>query len=618
MKRLIFPPRREWIIISAVSLALVADFFVFDTHAVLFAVAIIGAFPTIFAGLRSLVQKKISIDTFNSFALGITFVTWEIRSAAFINLMLAFARLLDWYTESRTSAAVEELLALKPSEALLERDHVQTVVPADTVRPGDILIVKPGARVPVDGVVVFGKASLNESAVTGESALVEKVIGEEVFSTTLNESGMLKIKATHVGKDSIIERMAVLVEKAQQNKSHTQKIADRFAQIFLPVVGIVGVLTFVITHNVSMVVALFLVACADDIAVSIPLAMTAALGRAAKRGVIIKGGQSLDMLGRVRTLVLDKTGTLTYGKLAVSDIHIEGWVDHAIFWKLVASAEKYSEHPMGKALYHEAAKKNTDVVDPEEFKVFAGDGVWGRLHGHEIAIGDEGIAERLGLTLDDETAVKMKNERDEHLEAAVYVFVDKKFAGIISIGDTPRIEAARTIAHLRKAGVERIVILTGDNPHVAQRVASTLGITDVRASMTPESKYRALEELSKLGPLAMVGDGINDAPALARADVGIAMGGGGTAVAVETADVVILTDDLERIPEMIELGRQTRSVIKGDIVTWCVSNAVGFALVFTGVLGPILAAVYNFATDFLPILNSARLFGWMRKNRQMS
>ncbi|PIS41901.1 MAG: hypothetical protein COT25_00585, partial [Candidatus Kerfeldbacteria bacterium CG08_land_8_20_14_0_20_42_7] len=261
-KQFLNPPKREYVFIGLLLIALGFDVFVFQSKAVLFVVAIISALPTIWAGSISLKQKRISIDTFNAFALIITFVTWEIRSAAFIGLMLAFARLLDWYAESRTHHAVEELLKLKPSKAMKEVEGKIIEIETDTVHTGDILVVKTGARIPVDGVVVYGKALINEASVTGESALASKGVGDEVFSSTLNESGALKIQATYVGKDSIIERMAALITEASKHKSKTQKIADRFAQIFLPIVGMTGVVTYLLTHNIDMTVALFLVACA--------------------------------------------------------------------------------------------------------------------------------------------------------------------------------------------------------------------------------------------------------------------------------------------------------------------------------------------------------------------
>ncbi len=600
------PPQREYIIIVAVLLALVLAWFWPAGQWLLLAITAIGILPTLFEGLKGVWQFKINIHLFNSLAAVVAFITSEFRSAAFIVLMLSFARLLDWYTESRTSNAVEELLRLKPSTALrMIKDQVEEIS-TEQVVTGDILLVKTGARVPVDGRVVFGQAFINESSVTGESALVEKLVGDDVFSATLNESGVLKIKATRVGKDSTIERMVALVSHASEHKSHAEKSADRFARIFLPIVIVMGALTYFVTRNVAMTTALFLVACADDIAVAIPLAMTAALGAAARRGVIVKGGEWLGALSKVKTLVFDKTGTLTYGHLAVQDIHLVTGVVEQEFWRAVAVAEKFSEHPVGKALYYEAVRRVGPVPDPDRVWVFKGFGVKIAWEGSEVAVGQAELLPLLGIKLKEnwQTLVGQQQSR----LAVILVVRDGKLLGLLTVADVPRAEARASIERLQKIGVERVLMFTGDTDGVAKEVAQTLGVPEFRAGMKPEDKLREIEILSKTGLVAMVGDGINDAPALARADVGIAMGNGGTAVAVEAADIVILTDDLGRLPEMIELSKLTMRVIKGDMIIWVVTNIFGFVLVFAGIAGPAFAAFYNFATVFLPMLNSARLF----------
>lgn len=610
-------PLREYIFIGLLLFFLGIDFFVDESSVLLFVIAFITSTPTLVLGMKVFRDRKINIDTFNSFALIITFITWEITSAAFISLMLSFARLLDWYTETRTKNAVEELLKLKPRTARKEINGVVKKVNVEQVTKGDVLIVRTGDRIPVDGRIVYGESHLNESSVTGESALVTKKVGDEVFSSTLNESGAIKVQATHVGKDSILERMATLIEEASKNKSKTQKLADKFAQIFLPIVGITGLATYLVTKDISMTVALFLVACADDIAVSIPLAMTASLGRAAKQGVIIKGGQWLDVLTKTKIVVFDKTGTLTRGKLVVTGSEIIDNKYQGIFWILVGAAEKYSEHPIGKAILREAEERAGISEEPNDFKVYKGNGVWAKIRDHEIAIGDEGIVKDTGLSLSSTIKRRMKEIQKEFNEATLLVFIDGNFSGFIRVGDIIKREAKEALSELRAIGITRLVMLTGDNKIVAQHIADIVGITEYRASITPEGKFKELGRLQHEGVTTMIGDGINDAPALARANVGVAMGTGGTAVAVETADVVILTDNLKRLPEIIKLGRRTTSVIYGDIATWIITNAVGFTLVFTGVMGPILAAIYNFATDFLPIINSARLFGRNNKDKKI-
>ena len=567
----------------------------------------LGCLPTLVAAARALRKRRIGIDAFNAFAVVISFTTGEFRSAAFIALMLTSARWLDWRTESTTHDAIEELMKLKPAEAILERDGALVEVPVEAVREGDVLVVKPGGRVPVDGVMVSGRAHVNEASVTGESVPVEKRPGDGVVSATLVESGMLKMRATRVGKDSTVERMAALMRQASSHKSRIETTADRFAGGFLPLVGLLGILTWIVTGDAHKTAAIFLVACADDMAVAIPLAMTASLGIAARRGVIIKGGEWLEVMARMRTLVVDKTGTLTYGTLGIRDIHPEPWIGEKELLSVLASAEKFSEHPIGKAFGRAAAAKTGPVPDPESFEVRAGSGIIALVGGRQVAVGNEHIVDGLGLILTPEAKAKLAAEKEEHGQTTFWAFIDGRFAGLVTVADVPRPEAAAAVRRLSDAGV-RTVMFTGDNERTAADVASALGIAEHRSSMVPEAKLDGLERLMADGPVGMVGDGINDAPALARADVGIAMGGGGAAVAVEAADIVILTDDLSRIPEIVELGKRALAVIRGDVIIWVVSNLLGFALVLTGVLGPAFAAFYNFATDFLPLINSSLLF----------
>ncbi|MBI5742787.1 MAG: cation-translocating P-type ATPase [Candidatus Niyogibacteria bacterium] len=608
MLRFMSSPRREYLIISILLAAFVLDLFSIWGGRTLFTVSILGALPVFWGAFSALLKRRITIDTFNVFALAVAFKLTDAHSAAFIVLMLSFAALLDWYTESRTRNAVEELLKLKPMRALRERGGASEDVAVDDLRVNDVVIVSSGARIPADGVIIFGEASVSESSVTGESVPVEKLVGDKVLSATLNESGVIKIRITGVGADSTIDRMAGLMRAAAKNKSREERLADKFAAGFLPVVIAFGALTYYFTRDPLMTASIFLVACADDMAVAIPLAMTASLGRAARRGVIVKGGEWFAALSKADTLVMDKTGTLTYGNLDFKDAHIEAWISETDFWRLVACAEKFSEHPVGRAIFKKGFSYAKDASDPEKFELYRGKGVRALCGGRDVAIGDEGILKDLQFALPEEAAEALRMEREEHGETSVVVVVDGRFAGLISVADTPRAEARTSIEKLRALGIARTMMFTGDNQVVAGAVAGAMGIKEYRAAMSPEEKLAELETLTKNGKVIMVGDGVNDAPALARANIGVAMGGLGTAVAVEAADIVILTDDLARLPEMMALARRTMAVIRSDMWIWFFSNVVGFALVLTGFAGPALAAFYNFATDFFPLINSARLF----------
>jgi Cu+-exporting ATPase len=401
--------------------------------------------------------------------------------------------------------------------------------------------------------------------------------------------------------------MARLIEDASKNKSRVERLADKFAGVFLPLVILLGVLTYVFTKDIRMTAAFFLVVCADDIAVSIPLAVTATLGRAAKRGVIIKGGEWVSALAKVRTLALDKTGTLTYGNFALADYQFEKEYDENTLWRLIGSAEKYSEHPTGKALVLEALLRQPNLPDPTDVKVIQGAGITALVDGKRISIGNEKLKDSIQVGIPD-SVLRLREEKESEFGATVMmIFVDGVYSGMVAIADKLREEAKTSMVALREIGVEPLM-LTGDNAVVAKAIAGRLGIQRFLSKLNPEGKLVEIERLVKSGKLAMVGDGINDAPALARADVGIAMGKGGTAVAVEAANIVILTDNLDRIPEMIILSRKTVSVINGDMAIWVVTNVIGIVLVFTGIASPAIAALYNFLTDFLPLLNSMRLF----------
>jgi len=600
-------PYREYLTIILILFSGVVYFIFPASWPLLLVSAMLGSITTVLEALVAIRKKSINISTFNSFAIIVSFATGEITSAAFIVLMLSFASLLGFRTTSRARNAIEELLKLKPLRALVEKNGQLEEIDITQVKSGDILVVNNGAQIPVDGTVISGEGEINEASVTGESKPVTKIYGDKVLSATWCESGVIKIKATGVGKDSTIERLIELVKKATEQKSKPEQIADRFAKIFLPIVILIGLGTYLITKNISMTAAIFLVACADDIAVAIPLAITAALGKSAKDGVIVKGGAWFETLSKMKTLVLDKTGTLTYGIMKIEKTIIEPGVSETEFWKLVAIAEKFSEHPIGHATLREANKHTKEISDPDYFKSIKGSGVIASSSGREIVIGNHDILATAGLP--DNLWPKDKLNGDgESISFAV--FIDKKYAGAIMINDIPKEDAAKSLKAIQDLGIQ-VMMFTGDNEKTASRIAGILGIKEFTAGMKPEDKLKRIEELCKVSIVGMVGDGINDAPALSRADVGIAMGKGGAAVTVETADVVILTDDLNRLPEMIKLARQTMKIIRGDMWIWGSSNIFGFTLVLTGIFGPALAAFYNFISDFFPLLNSARLF---RKN----
>lgn len=599
-------PYREYAVISVLALALAYYYLLHGSEYIVLIAAILGSVMPLIGALKGVLRRKITIEVFNFFALVVSFATGEFTSAAFIALMLTVAEWLDWKTDSRATSAVEALLALKPTRAVREIAGQTEDIDTEAIREGDILIVRTGDRIPADGVVVFGSGYVNESSLTGESRPIAKACNAEVFSSTIVESGIVKIRATKVGKDSTLERLAELIRDAAKNKSRAERLADRFAGIFLPIVLVGGVVLYLVTGNIVMTAALFLVVCADDIAVSIPLAITASLGFAAKRGVIIKGGEWLQALATVDTLVFDKTGTITHGTFALASSVLEPTTNEALFWRLVGAVEKYSEHPVGRALYAEAQKHTETIPDPEQVQVQAGAGIYAQVEGHVVSIGSTALCATLGHN-HPHSADVARASAEARQESVALVCIDGVYAGCLGVADTIKEEAHDAFSTLRAQGIT-LRMLTGDHEEAARAVATTLGIDSYRADMKPEAKLEEIEALAAHTNLAMIGDGVNDAPALARADVGIAMGAVGTAVAVQAANIVILTDRLDRIPEMILLSRRTMSVVHMNIAIWVLTNVVGIALVLTGFAGPVLAAIYNLVTDFFPLLNSARLF----------
>jgi len=601
-KKILTSPLREYILASFVILGLLFDYII-KIDGVLLIIVAVGSIMPLVNGVLPLLNRKITIDTFNAFAVAITLATGEFRSSAFIILMLLFAYILDWHIIERKNRAIDRLMKLRPVRAFIEKGQNIEEIATEKIRTGDILVVKEGLQIPTDGIIIFGNALINESIITGESLPVKKAEGDEVFGSTSNISGTIKVKATNVGKDSTIERIAKLINEASKHKSRSEKIADRFAKVFLPIVLLTGAITFYITHNVLYVASLFLISCADDLAVAIPLAISASIGKAAKKGMIIKGGEWLETLSKVKTVVIDKTGTLTYGDLHIEKTIIKNGISENDFWTYVGIAEKLSSHSAGQAIYEQVLSHIKSVPSPESFSNIKGIGVMATYKSNEIIVGNMDVLYEKNIP---DQEMKMLIEK-EGMPANV-VILNSKIIGYLLVRDVPRTEAKESIEKLKSLGIQKIAMFTGDKKNIAEKIGKELGIVEIKSEMKPEDKLYELEKfISKDQKLAMVGDGINDTPALMRADVGIAMGGADTEVVMETADAIIFNNKLDLLPEIISLGRKTMSVIKFNMVLWFISNAIGFSLVFIGFATPAFAAFYNFATDFIPLINSGRL-----------
>jgi heavy metal translocating P-type ATPase len=606
-------------LIVVLTLTLFAHYLKFTTGIVdeglLLIVAGAATLPVLGSAWESLRNRKINVDLLAGVALLVSLLTGEWASAVFINLMLTSARIFDDYTQDRARNAIESLLKLKPARVKVKRGDVVSEVAVDDVRAGDLVIVELGARVPVDGEVVTGAAQLDQSSLTGESLPVSKAVGDQVLTSTLCVSGSLVVRADRVGADTTFEKIIKLVEQSQRDKAGIQTLAEKFAGWYIGLSLAAVVLILVVFHNLHLVLSLLLVTCADDIAVALPLGFSAAIALAARYGIIIKGGAYLEGLMKVKTVLLDKTGTLTRGKLHVSAVYsFDGYTNEEVA-ALAATSSFYSNHPISQAVVQYARDNQLAFDKVEDFVETSGEGTTAVLNGKKIVCGKLTFLEKEGVTAAAETQGRLEAIRSEGTSSLLPVAYDGALIGVLALEDEVRAEAKTAVARLRAQGVRNVVMLTGDNEQVAAKVAAELGLTAYHANLMPEDKLRIVRSyINDQDKVAMVGDGVNDAAALALSDVGIAMGVVGTNAAIEAADVALMEDSFAGVPRAMAIGKLAGQIAVQDFAIWGVTTVLGLYLVFSGTVGPTGAAAYNFGTDFLPLLNVGRLlsFGFKR------
>jgi len=571
-------------------------------------------------------------------ALGATAIG-DLPEAALVVFLFSVGETLEAVGVTRTRRAISSLLDLVPRTALVRRNGVEEEVPAAEVAVGDLVIVRPGERIPIDGRVAAGRSFVNQAPVTGESMPVGKAPGDDVFAGTINGAGALEVMSTHRPNDSTLARVVHLVEEAQLVKARRQKLVDRFAASYTPaVVGLaaaIGVLPPLILGRpfepfIYRALALLLVACPCAMVLSTPVAVVASIGSAAKRGVLIKGGLALESIGQVRAVAFDKTGTLTVGRPEVSDVFVAdptgpgqaaatgpgqaaatGPGERELL-ALAAAIESRSEHPLADAIRRRHAEMGEALSTPvRNFEAIPGRGAKARVGGRNHYVGSEALFQKdLGLDLGPLATVGADLEKRG--KTVVYVGTSTQVLGLIAVSDTVRAEAGQAVAALRGAGVERVYLLTGDNPATARAVAEALGLDGYRAGLLPADKVAAVKELGRDLPLAMVGDGVNDAPALAAAGVGVAMGVAGTDLAIEAADIALMSDDLDRVAYAIRLGRRAAGVIRQNIAVALAIKLVALALATIGFLPLWLAVLADTGNTVLVILNGLRLLGGVK------
>lgn len=518
-------------------------------------------------------------------------------------VVVFFMRVGDYaerFTTARARRAVKDLTAMAPQMARVECDGAEREVPVGEVKVGETVIVRPGEKIPVDGEVMSGQATVDQAAITGESMPAEVGPGSSVFAATLARLGSLRIRATHVGPDTTFGRVITLVEHAEAHRAEVQRLADRFSGYYLPVVAGIAVLTFAIRHDPLASAAVLVVACSCAFALATPMAMLASIGAGARRGLLIKGGKYLEALARADVLLIDKTGTLTFGRPQITDIVSMHGASAAEALALAAAAERYSEHPLAEAVRELARQRQVPLQAPQEFAVLPGIGVRARVNGVTVTVGSRRLLP-LGA------AVATAQELEAQGKTLLFVTRDGELVGVLAAADTLRPEVPSALAAVRALGVGHIELLTGDNARTAAALAAHLGVP-YRANLLPEEKIAVVTAYQARGhTVIMVGDGVNDAPALAQADVGLAMGAAGSDVAIEAAHLALMRDDWTLVPEALHIARRTMRVVKLNIAFTAVYNLAGLALAALGFLPLIVAAAAQSLPDLGILANSSRL-----------
>lgn len=626
--------RRQFLVISSGTLILLslAVGLVFSTtllkEILMVAAALIAGADIASRAFISLRNKHISIELLVTIATVGALVIGEYWEAAAVTFLFILGAYLEARTLSQTRQVLQGLLDLAPTTVIVLRDGKQLEVDPMEVIPGEWVLFKPGSKIAVDGVVVEGHSAVDESAITGESMPEDKEVGSRVFAGTVNQDGLLKVEATGVGADTTLARIIRRVEEAQDEKAPTQRFIEKFAQWYTPFIIVLSIVSYLITRDIELALTLLVIGCPGALVISTPVSVVAGIGRAAKSGILIKGGEYLENAGKISVLAIDKTGTLTEGKPTVTDVislqpelQLEnagssfrsnsrmefGWDEpqsEVLRWAAIAEAG--SEHPLAKAVL-KAAKNFGEVPEASDFDTCTGRGVRAFFDGVEIAVGSQVLMKEL--------AILVPEEAQEHLlrlktsgKTTVLVSYDGKVAGIIAIADKPRENAREVIARLKEIGLKKVVMLTGDDARTAQSIATQLGVNDVLSQLLPEDKLQVIRDLQKEGHVvAMVGDGINDAPALAAANIGIAMGAAGTDIAIETADVALMADDLMKIPEAIKISKATLQNIHQNVWIALVTVTI---LLFGVIFGKVHMAggmLIHEASVLVVILNGMRL-----------
>lgn len=573
---------------------------------------IISGIPLLYLAIWRIIYNrgiaKISSALLICIAMFAALAIGELFAAGEVAFIMALGALLEDATTNRAKKGLKKLISLAPTQGRRIRDGKEEMIPAEDIRKGDVLRILAGETIPVDGKILTGETSVDQSIMTGESLPVDKTVGDEVFCGTINRFGAIDITATKVGEDSSLQKLIRMVEDAENKQAPMQRIADRVASWLVPVALLIAILAYVFTGNIVTGVTVLVVFCPCALVLATPTAIMAAIGQATKHGVIIKSGESLEKMGKVDTIAFDKTGTLTYGRLEVSDvISFDSMLTEKELLTLTASAEAKSEHPLGKAIVARAKEQNLPLTESEDFKMAAGKGISAKISGRSLLCGNEKYLLEHGVTIDGQIHSTLEKLRTEG-KASILVAENNACIGVIALSDVLRPEAKDMVSRLTAMRTST-VLLTGDNRKTAGYFAKQVGISEVRAELLPEEKVQNVEALREAGrKVCMIGDGVNDAPALKTANVGVAMGSMGSDIAVEAADIALMSDDISKIPYLKRLSNATVKTIKFSITLSMCINFVAIVLSLLELLTPVTGALVHNAGSCFVVLIAALLY----------
>lgn len=573
---------------------------------------IISGLPLLYLAVFRIIYNpgisKISSALLITVAMIAAIVIGDLFAAGEVAFIMALGEILEDLTTDRAKRGLKKLISLAPTQGRRIVDGREEMIPAEEIARGDGLRILPGETIPVDGIIIAGETSVDQSIMTGESLPVDKNAGDEVFCGTINRFGAIDIRATKVGEDSSLQKLIRMVQAAEDKKAPMARIADKWASWLVPVAMLIAIITGLVTKDIVRAVTVLVVFCPCALVLATPTAIMAAIGQATKHGVIIKSGEALENMGKVDTVAFDKTGTLTFGKLEVSDvISLDKGTDESELLSLAASAEAKSEHPLGKAIVAYAKEQGIDIIESDGFKMTAGKGIRAEVAGKLLFCGSEKYLEENNVTFDANIASKLDELRAQG-KASILVANGSACIGIVTLSDVLRPEAASMVEKLHGMNTSS-VLLTGDNQRTADYFAAKVGIREIRAELLPEQKVENIAALQKSNrTVCMIGDGVNDAPALKSADVGVAMGSMGSDIAVEAADIALMSDDISNIPYLKRLSNATVKTIKFSIALSMGINFLAVALSVLGVLNPTTGALVHNAGSCFVVLIAALLY----------